>query len=142
MRAKIRISGGRFNPHVVFVVASNCGCERRIETMDARAPVEIPVEPSAMAANANRARTIGYLLLLVTSIGWGMNWPVTKRLLAELPPLSMRGISGVIGAFLLAGVALAIGQSLKVPRAQWPRLVLLSSAITPLLPDPPPQKPP
>ena len=97
--------------------------------MDARAPVEIPVEPPAtsQAATAKRAKTIGYLLLLVTSIGWGMNWPVTKRLLSELPPLSMRGISGVIGAFLLAGVAVAIGQSLKVPRAQRPRLVLLSA---------------
>jgi drug/metabolite transporter (DMT)-like permease len=97
--------------------------------MDARSAIEIPVEPSAVAkaATAKRAKMIGYVLLLVTSVGWGMNWPVTKRLLAELPPLSMRGISGVIGAFLLAGVAVAIGQSLKVPRAQWPRLVLLSA---------------
>ena len=92
--------------------------------MDARTPVEIPVEPAATAAR--RAKTIGYLLLLITSIGWGLNWPVTKHLLSELPPLSMRGISGVIGAVLLAGVAVAIGQSLKVPRAQWPRMVLLS----------------
>lgn len=92
--------------------------------MDARTPVEIPVD--VKAANVKRAKTVGYLLLLTTSIGWGMNWPVTKRLLAELPPLSMRGISGVIGAFLLACVAIVIGQSLRVPREQWPRLVLLS----------------
>ncbi len=96
--------------------------------MDARTPVEIPVDPSTVtSAAARRAKTVGYLLLLVTSIGWGMNWPVTKKLLSELPPLSMRGLSGVIGAFLLAGVAVAIGQSLRVPRAQWPRLVLLSA---------------
>jgi drug/metabolite transporter (DMT)-like permease len=96
--------------------------------MDARTPVEIPVEPPAVAsAAARRTKSIGYLLLLVTSVGWGLNWPVTKKLLSELPPLSMRGLSGVIGAFLLAGVAVVIGQSLKVPRAQWPRLVLLSA---------------
>ena len=93
--------------------------------MDARTSVETPVAPPA-AATAKRAKTIGYLLLLATSVGWGLNWPVTKRLLSELPPLSMRGISGIIGALLLAGVAVVIGQSLKVPRAQWPRLVLLS----------------
>lgn len=92
--------------------------------MDARTPVEIPLTPPAKAAR--RAKTIGYLLLLTTSVGWGLNWPVTKRLLAELPPLSVRGISGLIGAVLLAGVAVAVRQSLSVPREQWPRLVLLS----------------
>ena len=96
--------------------------------MDARTPPEMPLTPPAVsaAATARRANTIGYLLLLGCSIGWGMNWPVTKRLLAELPPLSMRGLSGVIGAAIMAVIAVAIGQSLRVPRAQWPRLVLLS----------------
>lgn len=130
MRAKIPISGGRFRRRVVFVVAQGF-CPRILimdTNMDARTPVEIPVDPSTVtSAAARRAKTVGYLLLLVTSIGWGMNWPVTKKLLSELPPLSMRGLSGVIGAFLLAGVAVAIGQSLRVPRAQWPRLVLLSA---------------
>jgi drug/metabolite transporter (DMT)-like permease len=55
-----------------------------------------------------------------------LNWPVTKRLLSELPPLSLRGLSGIIGAALLAVLALAFRQSLKVPHALWPRLVLLS----------------
>ena len=130
MRAKIPISGGRFRRRVVFVVAQGF-CPRILimdTNMDARTPVEIPVDPSTVtSAAARRAKTVGYLLLLVTSIGWGMNWPVTKKLLSELPPLSMRGLSGVIGAFLLAGVAVAIGHSLRVPRAQWPRLVLLSA---------------
>ncbi len=94
--------------------------------MDARTTADIENDTPAAIAAARRSKMIGYLLLLITSIGWGLNWPVTKRLLSDLPPLSMRGLSGVIGAFLLAGVAVAIGQSLKVPRAQWPRLVLLS----------------
>lgn len=68
----------------------------------------------------------GVLLLAATSIGWGLNWPVTKHLLTELPPLSVRGLSGIVGAGLLALLALAFRQSLKVPSAQWPRLVLLS----------------
>src|SRR5712672_3915484 len=36
----------------------------------------------------------------------------------------MRGSSGVVGAALLAGLAILRGQSLRVPRELWPRLVL------------------
>ena len=66
----------------------------------------------------------GLIFLAITSVGWGFNWPVTKYLLSELPPLTMRGGAGVIGALLLAAMALFSGQSLRVPRALWPRLVL------------------
>ncbi len=64
------------------------------------------------------------MFLAITSIGWGFNWPVTKFLLGELPPLTLRGVTGVIGAGLLALLALARGQSLKVAPALWPRLML------------------
>src|ERR1700676_3889669 len=66
----------------------------------------------------------GLMFLAVTSICWGFNWPINKYLLSELPPLTMRGSTGVIGAGLLAGLALISGQSLLVPREIWPRLVL------------------
>ena len=66
----------------------------------------------------------GIVFLAVTSIGWGLNWPATKYLLSELPPLTLRGGTGVVGAALLALLALARGQSLRVPRPMWPRLVV------------------
>jgi drug/metabolite transporter (DMT)-like permease len=66
----------------------------------------------------------GLLFLAITSVGWGFNWPVTKYLLSELPPLTLRGSTGVIGAALLALLALLTGQSLRVPRKLWPRLVI------------------
>ena len=66
----------------------------------------------------------GLMFLAITSVGWGFNWPVTKYLLSELPPLTMRGTTGVVGALLLAALALVSGQSLRVPRELWPRLVL------------------
>jgi drug/metabolite transporter (DMT)-like permease len=66
----------------------------------------------------------GLMFLAITSVGWGFNWPVTKYLLGELPPLTLRGSTGVIGAALLALLALLSGQSLRVPREVWPRLVL------------------
>jgi drug/metabolite transporter (DMT)-like permease len=64
------------------------------------------------------------MFLAITSVGWGFNWPVTKYLLSELPPLILRGSTGVVGASLLAGLAILSGQSLRVPRELWPRLVL------------------
>jgi drug/metabolite transporter (DMT)-like permease len=66
----------------------------------------------------------GLMFLAITSVGWGFNWPVTKYLLSELPPLTMRGTTGMIGASLLALLAILRGQSLRVPREMWPRLVL------------------
>ena len=65
------------------------------------------------------------MFLAITSVGWGFNWPVTKYLLSELPPLTLRGSSGVIGAALLALLAVLSRQSLHVPRWMWPRIVLL-----------------
>jgi drug/metabolite transporter (DMT)-like permease len=66
----------------------------------------------------------GLMFLAITSVGWGFNWPVTKYLLSELPPLILRGWTGVVGAGLLATLAILSGQSLRVPRELWPRLVL------------------
>jgi drug/metabolite transporter (DMT)-like permease len=66
----------------------------------------------------------GLAFLAVTSVCWGFNWPIIKFLLSELPPLTMRGFTGVIGAALLAALALLRGQSLKVPAEIWPRLAL------------------
>jgi drug/metabolite transporter (DMT)-like permease len=71
-----------------------------------------------------RIAPAGLMFLAITSIGWGFNWPVTKYLLSELPPLTLRGTTGVIGATLLALLAILRGQSLKVAPEVWPRLVL------------------
>ena len=67
------------------------------------------------------------MFLAVTSMGWGINWPINKYLLSQLPPFTMRGVPGVIGAGLLALLALAFRQSLQVPREIWPRLAVAAS---------------
>ena len=77
-------------------------------------------KPSAAA----RIAPAGLMFLAITSVGWGFNWPVTKYLLSELPPLTLRGSTGVIGALLLAALAVVRSQSLKVERYLWPRLML------------------
>jgi drug/metabolite transporter (DMT)-like permease len=70
-----------------------------------------------------RITPAGLMFLAITSVGWGFNWPATKFLIGELPPLTLRGTSGVVGALLLALLALVRRQSLHVPRKIWPRLV-------------------
>ena len=71
-----------------------------------------------------RIAPAGLMFLAITSVGWGFNWPVTKYLLSELPPLTLRGVTGVIGALLLAAFAMMRSQSLTVTEGQWPRLVV------------------
>jgi drug/metabolite transporter (DMT)-like permease len=76
-----------------------------------------------------RARILpaGFVFLAVTSIGWGFTWPVLKYLLGELPPLTLRGSSGVVGAGLLTLLAILRGQSLRVPAKLLPRLVVAAT---------------
>jgi drug/metabolite transporter (DMT)-like permease len=87
-------------------------------------PVADPMTDSKPIAARGHITPAGLMFLAITSVGWGFNWPVTKYLLSELPPLTMRGATGVVGALLLALLALVSGQSLRVPRELWPRLVL------------------
>lgn len=69
---------------------------------------------------------LGLTFLAVTSVGWGLNFPIMKNLLSEWPPLSSRGLCGIVGAVALALFAVARKQSLAVPRPMWSRLVLVS----------------
>jgi drug/metabolite transporter (DMT)-like permease len=79
-----------------------------------------PLEPGAKA----RIAPAGLIFLAVTSVSWGLNWPIMKQLLTEWPPLSARGLAGLAGGGLLALLAVGRGQSLRVPSQQWPRLLL------------------
>ena len=72
-------------------------------------------------------RVLGLALLLLTACSWGLNWPVGKFLLSELPPFTMRAVccAGATGfAFLLAG---ARREALAPPRPQWGRLLVFAT---------------
>src|ERR1700743_2285729 len=78
------------------------------------------IPPTAPA----RISGAGLLFLAITRVGWGFNWTVTTLLIGELPPLTLRGLSGMVGALLLAALAILRKQSMHVPREIWPRLLL------------------
>lgn len=85
----------------------------------------MPSEPIVVPPHESRA--VGYGLLLISTSIWGINWPVAKYLLHELPPLTMRCLPGVFSAMILAGLVRARGQSLRVPRGEWGKLVLYAA---------------
>ncbi|MBP0492772.1 DMT family transporter [Pararoseomonas indoligenes] len=69
------------------------------------------------------ARRFGLVCLGVTALGWGLNWPVLKFLLSEMPPLTARGLAGLLAALALAVYAMARGLPLVVPGRKWPALL-------------------
>ncbi len=69
----------------------------------------MPLQPS-------NAHLTGLGLLAVTAIGWGLNWPAIKFVLADWPPLFSRGLSGIIAVALLTMICLARRERLRVPR--------------------------
>jgi drug/metabolite transporter (DMT)-like permease len=82
-------------------------------------PMAVPLPTSLL-----RSRQIGLLCLMVTAVGWGLNWPVMKVLLREWPPLFARGAAGTTAALGLALLAVLWRQGLAVPRGSAGRLVL------------------
>jgi len=73
-----------------------------------------------------RPQLIGLACVVFTALGWGLNWPATKFLLTECPPLSARGVSGMAASLILFVVALSRGEALVVPRPLWGRLAAAS----------------
>ena len=69
-----------------------------------------------------RDRYIGFAYLLITSIGWGLNWPVIKVVLRDWPPLFARGSAGLVAAMVLAALAALRGQRLSLPSGVLGRL--------------------
>src|ERR1700733_9330561 len=71
-----------------------------------------------------RIRLVGLTCVVFTALGWGFNWPATKFLLATCPPLSARGVSGLVAGAALLVLAASIGETLTVPHDLWGRLVV------------------
>jgi drug/metabolite transporter (DMT)-like permease len=79
-----------------------------------------------MSDASPQARRLGLFLLVVTTTGWALNWPGMKILLREWPPLASRGVAGVAASLILAVLAWRAGETMRVPREAWPRLLFAS----------------
>jgi drug/metabolite transporter (DMT)-like permease len=68
----------------------------------------------------------GFMLLAVLTVLWGVNWPIMKRAVAEVPVWTFRGVclfGAGAGFVLICGLA---GQSFRVPRGQVRPLLIVS----------------
>ena len=69
----------------------------------------------------------GLLLLGLLSLGWGINWPVMKVVITEIPRLIFRGDSILLASIGLFGIAWLSGQPLRVPAGRWPQLCAMAA---------------
>lgn len=67
----------------------------------------------------------GLILLFVIALGWGVNWPVMKIALAEIPPLTFRGVTVMLGGVGVLLIARLQGLSVAVARRHWFGLLTL-----------------
>jgi len=79
-----------------------------------------------MPSQHERLPPQGLLLLAALSLFWGLNWPIMKVVLSEVPPLYFRAVCLLGGGSGLLLVARASGISSRVAPGQWPRLCALS----------------
>jgi drug/metabolite transporter (DMT)-like permease len=66
------------------------------------------------------------LPILVLTLVWGCNWPVLKMGVAELAPLTFRALTLPFAAMGLLFVTRLSGDSIRIPRALWPRVAALA----------------
>ena len=66
----------------------------------------------------------GYVLLAITALAWGGNWPVMKGLMLEWPPFTLRIMAGALAIALLFGIAAWQRERLMPPPGQWRRLMV------------------
>lgn len=66
------------------------------------------------------------MVLVVLTLVWGVNWPIMKLGVADMPPLSFRAVSIWIGIPVLAVGLWCLKTPFKLPRAHWPALLWLS----------------
>ncbi len=64
----------------------------------------------------------------VLALVWGCNWPVLKLGVTEFAPLTFRALTLPFAALGLLGLAKLSGQSIRVPRPLWGKVLVLGLA--------------
>lgn len=68
----------------------------------------------------------GLFLLAGLALGWGINWPIMKVVVAEVPPLTFRGLCLIAGGLGVLVIACFSGLQLTIPRGSLTRLLWLA----------------
>lgn len=81
----------------------------------------------AAPAAARHPLAHAFVPIAILTLIWGCNWPVLKMGVAELAPLTFRALTlpfAALGMLLVS--RLYSGDSIRIPREWWPRLLVLA----------------
>jgi drug/metabolite transporter (DMT)-like permease len=84
-----------------------------------------PGEPAA-ANVAGSLAPAGVALLIALTITWGLNWPMMKLALAEVPPWTFRALCLMVGGSALLALTRASGAPVGIPRGRLGALALVA----------------
>jgi drug/metabolite transporter (DMT)-like permease len=79
---------------------------------------DAPVEATERAGESRLSVGAGLLLLATITVLWGVNWPMMKRAVTEVPIWTFRSICLLGAAFGFLVICRLAGQSLRIPRGQ------------------------
>ena len=68
----------------------------------------------------------GLVLLAAVTLFWGINWPITKIVLTDIPPLYYRSTTLIIAGTGLLAIARLSGHSIAIPRSAWRSLIWIT----------------
>jgi len=69
-----------------------------------------------------------WVLTVLLTLGWGLNWPLMKLALTDIPVWTFRGLCVASGAIGLFVIARAGGLMIRVPAGQWSRVAVTAIA--------------
>lgn len=69
----------------------------------------------------------GLILLGLLSLGWGINWPVMKIVITDIPRWIFRGDSILLASLGLFAIAAAAGRPLRIPRGRLGQLLAMAA---------------
>jgi drug/metabolite transporter (DMT)-like permease len=87
---------------------------------------DAPAEAAARAGEGRLSVGAGLLLLATITVLWGVNWPMMKRAVAEVPIWTFRSICLAGAGFGFLVICRLAGQSLRIPRGQLVPLLISS----------------
>lgn len=77
-----------------------------------------------MSAHSATLPRSTWLLVALLTLGWGMNWPMMKLAVAEIPVWTFRGLCCAAGAAGMFVIARAGGMRIRIAREQWVPIML------------------
>ena len=80
-----------------------------------------------MIQEHNRLPAFGLVLLALLALSWGLNWPIMKIVLRDVPPLTFRGSCLLLGGLGVMLIGRLDGQTWTIPKGAFGKLVLLSA---------------